>query len=847
MLVAASIAVTVTGGVALPAEAIAAPPVFAQVAADPTDIDEKYAAAAVLAWVPREEVTLSDRDFASVLWEKASEKHNSQVKAAALAAFSDATDAEAASADFIRTGIFAANDRDVALKARKAQLDTIRLRAAQEINWVPANNTERSTMLDQTLQNYLLAFWRKAATWPEVKAAAEPLTVADATDEQRLDFLEHALFDKAETDRQNEIANGNAEEVAARQAAALRSAKEKAIATALKRSATPYELDDLEMRELIHLFATDSTGRKVKAEATITYANPSEEAWVAYIFTGVHLANKVDLDERDLAEARANEVKVRDIMYAAEADGYKPTVVAASKKALEGVALDRSLFLLGGYDTAREADYIRPSAGKFVMLQAAGFNGCAGNLTEFRVSATENPSRVDPCNDNLRGQRWELVPDATAGRYKLRNGGSCLLPERAKIQQDGAPIVLSGCSQTTGAYIWELLDGGQGNVEIRNVTSNKVITAVPGSVAGALAMVQNPNGHLASQQWRLIDPSRQAAASAAPTGSFRIKGARSGRCVRPAGALDKPGEGALKLGARMELRDCGSGTEQIWDVTAVSGARFRLQNRASQLCLAYGAPDLQEYFVAQNGCEWSGWTVMFNSSGGGYLRTLSGGSYLGVRDAGTANGAILTIADYAVTTDQRWILEPVSEGATQPQQIWASTGKPHASFAGTAVTFVPQCTSTKAYFAFENGTTAPKGMRAHTANSIKNLVRADVANFTPIPAEQSWQFCAHAILSNTTLDITMKSIQANAWAREVTNPSAGLAADQASAANAGRFILHTRSARNSEGTYVGVLQSKTNGKYAVPDTAATGTLNRAIRFTSATQTVAAEFNAVTWQ
>ncbi|RSM49707.1 hypothetical protein DMB66_44695 [Actinoplanes sp. ATCC 53533] len=849
MLVAASIAVTFTGSVAIPADAIAAPPVVAQAAADPTTIDEKYAAAAVLGWVPREEVSLSDRDFASVLWEKASERHNSQVKAAALAAFSDGSDAEAASAEFIRAGIFAANDRDVALKARKAQLDTIRLRAAQEINWVPANNTERSTMLDQTLQNFLLAFWRKAATWPEVKAAAEPLTVADATDEQRLDFLEHALFDKAESDRQNEIANGNAEEVAARQAAALRSAKEKAIATALKRSATPYELDDLEMRELIHLFATDSTGRKVKAEATIAYANPSEEVWVAYVFTGVHLANKVDLDERDLAEARANEVKVRDIMYAAEADGYKPTVVAASKKALEGVALDRSLFLLGGHDTAREADYIRPSAGKILMFQAAGFNGCAGDLDELRVTTTENRTRVDPCNDNLQSQRWELVPDTTAGRYKLQSRGLCLLPERAKIQQDGAPIVLSGCSQTTGAFVWELLDGGQGNVEIRNVTSNKVITAVPGSVAGALTMVQNPNGHLASQQWRLIDPSHQAAASASPVGSFRIKGSRSGRCVRPAGALDKPGEGALKAGATMELRDCGSGTEQIWDVTAVSGTRFKLQNRASQQCLFYGAPYVQEYTVSQGGCSFASiaWTVMFNSSAGGYLRSLASGSYLGVRDAGTANGSMLSIADYAVTNDQRWILEPVSAGATQPQPIWASTGKPHASFAGTAVTFVQQCSSTKSFFAFDHATTAPKGMRAHTANTIKNLVRADVANFTPIPTEQSWQFCAHAVLSNTKLEISMKSIQANAWAREVTNPSAGLAADQASAANAGRFILHNRIARNSDGTHVGVLQSKTNGKYAVPDTAATGTLNRAIRFTSATQTVAAEFNAVTWQ
>lgn len=510
MVTAAVMAATVIGAMAVPAGAIASPSVLARAAETTiartaeTTIDEKYRAAAVLGWVPREEVTLSDRDFVSVLWEKASEKHNAEVKAAALAAFSDTTDADAASAAFIRTGIFAANDRDLAAKARKAELDTIRLRAAQEINWVPANNTERTTMLDQTLQNYLLAFWRKAATWPEVKAAAEPLTVAGATDEQRLDFLQHALFEKAEADRQNEIANGNAEEVAARQAAALRSAKEKAIATALKRSATPYELDDLELRELIYLFASQSTGRKVKLDATVAYANSSEEVWVAFIFTGVHLANKVDLDERDLAEARANEVRVRDIMYAAEADGFQPVTVSAAKKALEGPALDRSLFLLGGHDTARQADYVRPSANKTVMIQAVGYNGCIAEpvawvANYFVVANAELNARVEPCNESNVSQRWVLLPDTTTGRYKLVNGHEnvCLFPQPSRISQDGAPITAFPCGSgpaATAASVWELLDGGQGNVEIRNVTNNKVITAVAGSSAARWTSCRTPTG-----------------------------------------------------------------------------------------------------------------------------------------------------------------------------------------------------------------------------------------------------------------------------------------------------------------------------------------------------------------
>jgi hypothetical protein len=98
------------------------------------------------------------------------------------------------------------------------------------------------------------------------------------------------------------------------------------------------------------------------------------------------------------------------------------------------------------------------------------------------------------------------------------------------------------CNSVDGdkpADVRELLDSGQGNVEIRNVVNNKV-----------------------PDQGRAV------------------------RTLRPAGALDKPAEGALKAAAQAELRDCGSGAEQVWDVTALSETRFELRNRASQCASA---------------------------------------------------------------------------------------------------------------------------------------------------------------------------------------------------------------------------------------------------------------------
>jgi hypothetical protein len=847
VLAAASAVLIALSAVTVPQSAVAGPRVAAS--ASDTSIDEKYQAAAVLGWVPREEVTLADRDFVTVLWEKADDRHNPEVKKAAQLAFSDPDDAAAASTQFIQVGIFEANDRDVALKAQRAELDTIRLRAAQEINWVPASTTERNTMLDETLQNFMQDLWRHATTWPEVKSAAELLTPADVTDDARLTFLKTDLFTDAEADRQNEIAQGNADQVAAQQAAATRAAKEKAIAAGLRRSATAYELDDMEDRELVHEFATDAPGTHVKADAAVAYANPDPDVWRAYFFTGVHLANKLDLDERDLAEARANEVKVRDIKYAAQADGYQPAVVAAADAALQGAALARSQFLLGGYDTALGADTIRPTPNRVVMIQAAGYNGCLTEPLVWRANNGTVPknARIDPCNENLVEQRWTLTSD-NAGHYQLINArlGVCLSPDVAKLQVDGAAIQGESCGFYDGAAkSWDLLDGGKGNVEIRNTTTNKVITAVAGSAAGYLNVVQNPNGHTSAQQWRLIDPSHQGAAAKPPAGSFRIKGVQSGRCVRPAGALDQAGKGALAPWANAEIRDCGTGNEQIWDVVPVSDTRFQLRNRASGWCLYAWAGDahvvgMEE--VVQTSCDvdQSQWVVMFSKSTGSYLRGVTG-SYLSALNGGTANGTRVTQADYSTATGEQWTLDPVSDGATPPTQVWASTGQPLTSFSGTAVAFQPECSAQVWIYPFTPALSTY--WRADTANtSVKGLIRADLTTTNPGTSTLlKWQWCAVAEPTSSTVEVTLKSIGANAYVREATNvnPIGALVADQTNVNNAGHFIFQARKdvSLNEE---IWVLQSKATKKYALINTAATGTAAKAVWFNSATPTAATE-------
>ena len=287
------------------------------------------------------------------------------------------------------------------------------------------------------------------------------------------------------------------------------------------------------------------------------------------------------------------------------------------------------------------------------------------------------------------------------------------------------------------------------------------------------------------------------------------------------------------------MRDCGSGTEQIWDVAALPNNRFKLRNRASQFCLASVTRAEEGGPVRQLDCAYQdeGWVAMFTKSSGTYLRVVNNGNFLSLRDGGTANGTVATVMEYAAISDEQWVLDPVSADAAQPQQIWVSPGKPITSYAGTAVTFQPECSSAEGMLS-SDATTTSRPWHAQAANPIKNLTRADLT-YNP-NLDYYWQFCVYAHPTSSKMEVTLRNVAANAFGREGTNPSAGLIADQKTAANAERFILQLRSSRLNLGWGTEVLQSKKTGKYAVPDTAATGTLSRAIRFTSATPVVAAE-------
>ena len=633
-----------------------------------TTVDERFAAAAVLGWTPRDELSMSDKDFVIVLWEKADEYFNPEVKKAAKDAFADMNDPEA-SARFIQEGIFGARDRDAALKVVRAQRDTERLSAAQELGWVPADDDARRAMLRSTNNNFLFELSRKAESGSEVRKGAE--AVVEASEQEQLAFITTGVHTAAATDRANKIEAGKQREIEEQQAKMLRDIKGAAISAALGRVATQFELEHSTERDLIYKIKTESTGVQVKAAGAVAYDSDKPADWRAYLATGVHVARTADIAERDRAEAAENERKVREILNDAKFDKYQPALATAANVALQGNASARSVFLLEGREKAAKLDVVRPATYMTVALQGSRSKRCiqvAGGVSRPNAggNADNAPMELWDCDENGR-QRWQLMPisPVSAGKFLLQSANSkkCLEVPGGTVNDD-VRLVQYQCAAGTTKQQWEFIDTGKGTMELRNVASNKVATG--SATANASAVGQSNNTHTLDQQWRVIDFSHHQLALPPLTGKVTFKGLRSGRCLQVAGATDKPDAGGNADNAPIELWDCNVATSrQVWEFVPVAGNRFALKNANKGKCLdiaggnvAAGAPAIQ-YTCFPNGNHQ--WVLMSTGKQGSFmLRNSLTGTYIDVKSAGTANASLVHGWPYTGTNDQHWTPQPVS-------------------------------------------------------------------------------------------------------------------------------------------------------------------------------------------
>ncbi|GAA2519363.1 RICIN domain-containing protein [Pilimelia columellifera] len=632
--------------------------------------EAKKKAAAVIGWTVDGEAGLPDREFLTILWEKAHESYNAAVKAKAREALDDKIDPAGAAARFIESGIHAANEADVERRTRRVELDRQRLGAAMAVGWIPANDGDRQTMLSASLAGFVRSLGQRAEAGSFARAAAEAAQEDGATDKDLLALIATGFGEAAAKDREKKIADGKADEVQKQEAERLRDGKRSAIVVALQRAATPYEVNDLAVRELIYKIKTEATGRSVKVAANNAYLGDGPAEWETFVFVGVHLARAADLDERDRADAAATERQIRELLTNAVRDRYQPAMARAAKEALGSSIKERELFLIDGVEDAAAQDRVQPGGGKTVLLQLAGAGRCVqviGAVDKPDVGGNAAGARMElgDCADPETRQRWTLV--AVAGsKFKLRaasNSKMCAEVPQASIDTRNAEIAQAVCGDAP-AQQWKFTPRADGTYELVNVASGKVITPRGGKSDRGTRIVQDNSSQARYQQWRLIDPTHVIGAMSPPEGVVRVKAQQARRCLQPVGPIDKPNAGGLAVGAPMEIRDCGSGKSQTWEAESIQGNQFALVNRASSLCLNVSGSRIDDGIVPiQARCNTAPaqmWVLMATTDGF-RLRSALHGKYLEAKEGWTANGTPVQQWGFSTEMRQWWQAVPVTD------------------------------------------------------------------------------------------------------------------------------------------------------------------------------------------
>ncbi len=590
---------------------------------------------------------MTDKNFVITLWQKARE--GSQVKLAALAAFADTVD-EQACLKFIRTGIFAASQQDRIEQAKKAERDRQRLAAAAEIQWTGVPQT----LLDGTLENFVFRLWEHAKEGSDVKAGAAAVLRTTSTDEQRQAFVVTGIYVASSADKQRKIEEAEREERERLAREENRLKKEQAWSAATRSTATD-ALKNLPDHEFIYEVIRRAEGAKVKAAAQTAYDSTDPAAWKTFIYTGVHAAHQLDVDEQDRLDAIEAERQIRVVLDNAERDGYLPNLVAAARAALAGTKAERNAFLNTGQHEAAKRDLIKPANNRVIELQGIHSGRClqVSGLWDVPDEGANADGAGTELWDCVRGpkQVWELESQGD-GRYRLVNLGSKLC-----LDVDGEAVLQNGCDDDATTQHWEFLENANGTFQIRNVATGRFATTADSGTANATLVVQYTNTNSIDQQWRLIDPTHVSWTVAMTPGTIQIKGVGSGRCLQVVG-------GSSTALAAVEVRNCQTGPKQVWELLPLGANKYALKNQQSGKCLdiqfgdvANGTP------LVQYPCNGSGseqWVFTQGDNGTLGLANAFTGKFADVLNGSTVNGSPVGQYDGDGDPNQRWTVTQVT-------------------------------------------------------------------------------------------------------------------------------------------------------------------------------------------
>lgn len=647
--------------------AIAAPapaaPTATSAAAAPLEeatTEAKFKAAAVLGIVAREDMlVLNDKNFVLALWRKA--KEGSEVKKVALLAFTGPD--ERACTDFINSGIYAANQIDIDNEARDALArEKARTTKRNAVAAVPGMEAT-DEVINLSDKDFVFRIWQRAAAGSAVKNAAAVALRPEAAPDELQKFINTDIFAAREIDRQREIAEAVEADRKAKELKASQEAKALAITAALGIVADE-NMKNLPDRDFVDLIWRRTDGQEVKLAARAALDSSDPAVWKAYIFTGVHQAHQRDVEQRDAKELELRLRQTKEILAAAEQDGFQPNLVAAAKEALRAPTLTGlSNFLATGQHAAAKLDLAKPKNNMVIELKGLQSTRCLqiagewGEPSEAEGAGTELWNCVNDAK-----QRW-VLRERAGSKFQLENVNSnrCLAVTDGSVSND-AELIQYDCDAEAPEQLWEFLPSGDtGMFEIRNVKSGKVATTAGGGTENATLVLQYTNAHAGHQTWRLIDVNHNGNTLAMQAGVLEFKGVQSDRCLQVAGDVDGY---AKENFAGVELWDCQHAIKQRWTLIDLGDRKYALKNLNSQKCLDIeGSKAANDVAFVQYDCHFDAnqqWVFVAGQNGAVKLQNVQTGGVATVSESGTHSGAqIKQFADsngdnqqFLVTTSQ---------------------------------------------------------------------------------------------------------------------------------------------------------------------------------------------------
>jgi hypothetical protein len=355
--------------------------VSAQAAGLESSTEDRVRAAAVVGVVaPESWLVLGERDFVFKLWQNA--ENLPEVRGSAeLALINSSTASFVECTVFIESGIHAAKARDVANEVRDATAAR-EAREAKQRALVTVEIPVTPELLLLSERDFVYAVYQRA-TGTLVRAGA--LAAFGGTAQQQKDFINTGIVQAREQDRIAEIEADQERTEAERAALREREARKRAAAV-LSVVATESMLVLSDENFVRWVWNTAAQTTEVYAAAMAALRSNSPADWRAYIHTGIHAADKRDLDAALKKKGEEDRRRVTAIEADADRAG-KTNLARAARAALAGSDTDVDYFLRVGQFQVSDNECANPA----FATDTAGW-GPLGDLVTTRQAITDHPT-----------------------------------------------------------------------------------------------------------------------------------------------------------------------------------------------------------------------------------------------------------------------------------------------------------------------------------------------------------------------------------------------------------------------------------------------------------------------